>query len=97
MEKTLAFPGGSSPNSTIPAGCISPVDEIPRPRFIRKAELCYRLGIGNTALYQMIAKGLFPAAIHPNGGRTAVWLESWADEYIVDQVAAAGRGEVANG
>lgn len=89
MEKQLIFNGPSSGSAY--------EGSIPPARFIRKPEVCSRIGLGNTALYRMISKSLFPAPIHPHGGRTALWLESDVEQWIADQVAAAGRGEIANG
>jgi prophage regulatory protein len=62
-----------------------------KTRLIRKAEVIHRIGRSNSALYQMIAAGTFPAPIHPNGCRTSVWVESEIDRWITDRLAEAGK------
>jgi prophage regulatory protein len=60
-------------------------------RFIRKPEVIHRIGKSNSALYQLIASGLFPAPLHPMGCRTSVWLEADVDKWLEDRLAEAGR------
>jgi prophage regulatory protein len=62
-----------------------------KARFIRKAEVLYRIGRSNSALYQMIAAGGFPAPLHPDGCRTSVWVEADVDKWINDRMAEAGK------
>lgn len=55
-------------------------------RIVRNAQVRTKLDVSEAKLFDMIAKGIFPAPfqIIP-GGRAVGWLESDVDKWILDQ------------
>jgi len=55
-------------------------------RILRKPEVLETVGLGNTALYELISDGEFPRPIQLSK-RSVGWLESEVQEWIKDQAA----------
>jgi prophage regulatory protein len=57
-------------------------------RIVRNAQVRTKLDISEAKLFDMIAKGLFPAPFQiVPGGRAVGWLESDVDEWILSRRA----------
>lgn len=60
-------------------------------QIIRQPEVCRRLSISRTTLYQLIKDEQFPQPIKICGGRASGWLETDIDEFIQAAVDSARR------
>jgi prophage regulatory protein len=54
-----------------------------------------KTGVGKTTLYDMIAKGKFPAPI-PTSDRCRVWLEAEVDQFLLDRADTRNIHAAAN-
>ena len=55
-------------------------------RIVRNAQVRTKLDVSEAKLFDMIAKGLFPAPFQiVPGGRAVGWLESDVDQWILEQ------------
>lgn len=55
-------------------------------RIVRNAQVRTKLDVSEAKLFDMIAKGLFPAPFQiVPGGRAVGWLESEVDQWILEQ------------
>ncbi|CAM8635504.1 AlpA Predicted transcriptional regulator [Burkholderiales bacterium] len=55
-------------------------------RIVRNAQVRIKLDVSEAKLFDMIAKGLFPAPFQiVPGGRAVGWLESDVDQWILEQ------------
>ena len=55
-------------------------------RIVRNAQVRTKLDVSEAKLFDMIAKGLFPAPFQiVPGGRAVGWLESDVDQWILNQ------------
>jgi prophage regulatory protein len=64
----------------------------PHPiRIVRHAEVRERLDVSESKLFDMVAKGIFPAPFQiVPGGRAVGWLESDVDSWILARRTATG-------
>ena len=58
-------------------------------RFLRIQSVLFQVGLGRSAVYQLIKAKDFPAPYKIGGGKVSVWLESEIDNWIEQQVAAS--------
>jgi prophage regulatory protein len=62
-------------------------------RIVRNAQVRTKLDVSEAKLFDMIAKGLFPAPFQiVPGGRAVGWLESDVDQWILQQKRRSERG-----
>jgi predicted DNA-binding transcriptional regulator AlpA len=54
---------------------------------LRLAAVKERTGLGRTALYDLMNRGLFPAARHVEGTRVSVWPSHEVDAFVARQLA----------
>ena len=55
-------------------------------RIVRNAQVRTKLDVSEAKLFDIIAKGLFPAPLQiVPGGRAVGWLESDVDQWILEQ------------
>jgi len=64
-------------------------------RVIRHNQVCVKLQISSTKLFDMVAKGIFPKPfVLIPGGRAVGWLEQDIDEWILDRKQALAKETV---
>lgn len=56
-------------------------------RLIRAPEVCWRIGLKKTALYDLIKAGRFPEADVRLSARMVAWRENTIEKWIADRVA----------
>jgi len=61
-----------------------------RARILRRPEVELRTGLSRSAIYALMAKQQFPAAI-PLTAKAVGWLESSIEGWITDRVSAVGQ------
>ena len=61
-----------------------------RARILRRPEVELRTGLSRSAIYALMAKQQFPAAI-PLTDKAVGWLESSIEGWITDRVSAVGQ------
>ena len=67
-------------------------------RIVRNAQVRTKLDVSEAKLFDMIAKGIFPAPFQiVPGGRAVGWLESDVDTWILEQKRRAEGGEGGSG
>ena len=60
--------------------------EITGQRILRMQDLPAKIGFRPSTIYELIAKGKFPAPFKlVSGGRAAGWLEATIDDWIADR------------
>ena len=64
-----------------------------RARILRRREVELRTGLSRSAIYALMAKQSFPAAI-PLTAKAVGWLESSIDGWINERVSLAQQAEV---
>lgn len=55
-------------------------------RILRLDEVCAKLGLGKTVIYQMAAAGEMPSQVKI-GARAVGWVESEIDEWLAQRIA----------
>ncbi|WP_425493954.1 helix-turn-helix transcriptional regulator [Lysobacter gummosus] len=61
-------------------------------RLLRRKEVEEKVGLKKTAIYQRIAKGVFPVPVPDEDGTTVRWLDSEIRAYIAGRKRARGGG-----
>lgn len=61
-----------------------------RHRLLRRKEVLSRIGLGQTALYQLVREGKFPAPI-PVSVQAVAWLEAEVDAWIQQRIEERDR------
>jgi prophage regulatory protein len=65
---------------------LSAAEESASLRILRNAQVRTKLDVSEAKLFDMVAKGLFPAPFQiVPGGRAVGWLESDVDQWILAQ------------
>lgn len=64
-----------------------------RARILRRPEVEMRTGLSRSAIYSLMAKQRFPAAI-PLTAKAVGWLESSIERWINERVSQAQQAEV---
>lgn len=66
-----------------------------RKRILRMRDNCLKVGLGQSSIYDLVSRGLFPKPfpIVP-GGRAVGWLEEDIDQWIVERKAASKQVEI---
>lgn len=64
-------------------------------RILRMRESCTKVGLGQSSIYDLVSRGLFPKpfALVPDG-RAVGWLEEDIDQWILERKAASEQGVV---
>jgi prophage regulatory protein len=62
-------------------------DATPSPRFLRRADVCQRVGLSRSHLAALEAQGRFPARVKLTE-RASAWLESEVSDWMASRVAA---------
>ena len=58
-------------------------------RILRMRENCQKVGLGQSSLYDLISRGLFPKPFPlVPGGRAVGWLEEDIDQWILERKEA---------
>ena len=60
-------------------------------RILRRREVCDRIGLRRSALYQAMKEGRFPASV-PLGPRAVGWLDSEVTAWLQERVAERNAG-----
>ena len=64
-------------------------------RLLRLAEVKHHVGLGRSAIYEQIKRGVFPAPVHL-GARAVGWasdeIASWIDRRVATSRAASALG-----
>lgn len=69
---------------------VKPINE---RRVLRIRESCRKVGLGQSSLYSLISRGLFPKPFPlVPGGRAVGWLEDDIDQWILERKGASERG-----
>ena len=68
-----------------------PLENVPRPKFLRLPEVVSRIGVSRLAIYVWTAAGKFPAQVKL--GSLTVWIEAEVDAWMLERVQA---GRTAN-
>ncbi|MGL5040136.1 MAG: helix-turn-helix transcriptional regulator [Aeromonas sp.] len=56
-------------------------------RFIRMKEVCAKVGLAKSTLWELVARGQFPQKVHL-GERTVAFIESEVDAWMAERIAA---------
>ena len=70
------------------------MEKIPRSkRILRMRDNCKKVGLGQSSIFALVSRGLFPKPfpLIP-GGRAVGWLEEDIDQWILDRQAASKTG-----
>jgi prophage regulatory protein len=59
---------------------------MPTTDLLRIADVKRRTGLSRSTIYSLMRHGRFPASIHPNGTRVAVWSSTAVDAWISSQL-----------
>ena len=61
-------------------------------RVLRMRESCLKVGLGQSSLYDLINRGIFPKPFPlVPGGRAVGWLEEDIDQWILDRKEACSK------
>ena len=64
-------------------------------RILRMRDNCKKVGLGQSSIYDLVSRGLFPKPFPlVPGGRAVGWLEDDIDQWILGRKAAAQQGGV---
>ena len=59
-------------------------------RIIRMRDNCNKVGLGQSSIYELVSKGLFPKPFPlVPGGRAVGWIEDDIDQWILERKAAS--------
>jgi prophage regulatory protein len=59
-------------------------------RILRMRDNCKKVGLGQSSIYDLVSKGLFPKPFPlVPGGRAVGWLEDDIDQWILERKAAS--------
>jgi prophage regulatory protein len=68
---------------------------IHRKRILRMRDNCLKVGLGQSSIYDLVSRGLFPKPFPlVPGGRAVGWLEEDIDQWISERKAASKQGEI---
>ncbi|MGL5289311.1 MAG: helix-turn-helix transcriptional regulator [Aeromonas sp.] len=59
----------------------------PEMRFIRMKEVCAKVGLAKSTLWELVARGQFPQKVYL-GERTIAFIESEVDAWMAERIAA---------
>jgi prophage regulatory protein len=62
-----------------------PLENVPRPKFLRLSEVVSRVGISRSAIYVWIAADKFPAQVKL--GTRTVWVEAEVEAWVLQRIA----------
>ena len=61
-------------------------------RVLRMRESCLKVGLGQSSLYDLISRGIFPKPFPlVPGGRAVGWLEEDIDQWILERKEACAK------
>ena len=59
-------------------------------RILRMREICLKVGLGQSSIYDLVNRGLFPKPFPlVPGGRAVGWTEDNIDQWILERKAAS--------
>ena len=68
---------------------------IHRKRILRMRDNCLKVGLGQSSIYDLVSRGLFPKPFPlVPGGRAVGWLEEDIDQWISERKADSKQGEI---
>jgi len=59
------------------------------PRLLKLPQVCQRVGLSRTTIYQLVAAGTFPKPIKIRS--TSLWATRLVDAWVEQQIAASER------
>lgn len=72
-----------------PAVALAALPDDPAPKLLKLPQVCRRVGLSRTTIYQLVAAGTFPKPIKIRS--TSLWATRQVDAWVEQQIAASER------